>query len=633
MSSNCSSTPRPISPARIASGQLSKRTRGQTQFQPSGHLVGDVRLHINCVAFEGNHASRRFLQRIASMTGGTFREFQSHVSACPMKEVKRNFKGVMVGCFAGGAHNHGTALEKKYQHKARKFWDGVKEALISMGVIGWMTQLDKHATGMISTRHVVQDIWALLESAGMHVDKIEEGMKFLTGEGIDEKDDNVDIRDFVRAILIDGYSKESQDQQQAPVRFHSLRPNTRECIIQHSGFLKNFFQEVDDGNGEDEFCLLPKDVMKALDAFNAEHKLGISDLELLKCSFLVLPNDAGRIDCKDLLKFFHRDPSKRNERVQQQNQERKEFKNEMLHRECECLKSIMHSDESLLQFLTPSERLERMEHISHEESEFMSKRLNIETEINEKNEARRREIDAANKVLIDNAKLDHERRLKAYHDERNAKIEEDRAIFIERWAAAPAARNASRTVKNAYEIYLSSVSEGAKPDGVPLITMDELLENFVEADGLIAVRMQREFRENRENAHAEALKRMGGSSTVPNVVEYNAHVIQTALFGAPGEGRQGLLHDVRNCPVCSKAAPPSISTEIQEHDWSAIDFKLTFPHFDKEMMISEIAHYVKKALTNQFLVGGDFFVRSADIDSVKLTSFDQTRLRHPGACE
>ena len=246
MSSNCSSTLRPISPARIASGQVIKRNRDQTQFEPTGRLVDDVRLHINCVAFEGNHASRRFLQRIASMTGGTFREFQSHVSACPMKEVKRNFKGVMVGCFAGGAHNHGTALEKKYQHKARKFWDGVKEALISMGVIGWMTQLDKHATGMISTRHVVQDIWALLESTGMHADKIEEGMKFLTGDGIDENDDNVDIRDFVRAILIDGYSKESQDQQQAPVRFHSLRPNTRECIIQHSGFLKNFFQEVDD---------------------------------------------------------------------------------------------------------------------------------------------------------------------------------------------------------------------------------------------------------------------------------------------------------------------------------------------------------------------------------------------------
>ena len=107
-------------------------------------------------------------------------------------------------------------------------------------------------------------------------------------------------------IQKNGYTKYffRDDLPLPAVRFYSLRPRTRHSIIEHCGALSLLFREFDDECGEEELHLLPHDVMRALHRLNQDHNLKIPQIELLRCWFLVLPNDDGRIDCRDLLRFF-----------------------------------------------------------------------------------------------------------------------------------------------------------------------------------------------------------------------------------------------------------------------------------------------------------------------------------------
>ena len=573
-----------------------------------GQSSSDDRPHVNCLAFEANRPARRFLHRMAQMTGGSYREFEMHVAACPLKKSKAPAFGVRV---SGSAKNTKDAEDTELT-KAKKFWDKVKEAMLRKGIIAWMLDADKNATGILPTRDVVRNVKSLLESAGISVGDMTE--VFLTEDDFGE-DEDVDIRDLVRAVVIDGYTNTPHDRQQPPVRFYGLSSKTREIIIQNSDVLQQFFQQIDDDGGEDALCLLPRDVLKALDAFNAERKLGISEIDLVKCSFLVMPGDDGRINCNDLLSFFDTDSAKRASRVQQQSELRKQMAEHG--QECECAKSAMYSDDSLVHFLTPEEQQERIEHIRSEEAEHLIKKQRIEAEVRDKNDRKRLEIDTANKTLLSDAKQDHDRRLKEFHDNLDQQVRKDRDAFFERHAAAPTARNKSRVLKNVYDILTLNLAEGNKPGGVPPWAVEEMIRVFADSLSLIDERVKREALEERQKAQADSLRKMGGTRTVPNVLEFNTKTLQAAICSEEGVGRTGLLHDVRNCPVCSLAVPLRAETEIQDHEWHMVDVKLMFPHFNDDMMVPEIADSVKRALAKVF-IHGDFFVRATDVDLYKL---------------
>lgn len=575
-----------------------------------GGSSDDDRPRVNCVAFEAHRPACRFLHRMAQMTGGSYREFKLHVAACPLMRQSASVLGMRIS----GDTKNVDDVEDKELGMAKIFWNKVKDALLRNGIIAWMLDTDKSSNGILPTRDVVRNVKSLLEKAGMSSGEMAE--MFLTEDDFGE-DEDIDIRDLVRAVVIDGYTKTPHDKPQPPVRFFGLSPKTREVIIQNSDVLLQFFRQVDDDGGEEALCLLPRDVVKALDAFNAEHKLGISEVELVKCSFLVMPSDDGRIDCNELLSFFDKDAAKRAARVQQQSELRKKMSHNK--EECECVKSTTYSDDSLIHFLTPEEQHERMEHIRREENEYLAKKQRIEAEIREKNDRQRLEVEAANEASLREAQQDHERRLKEFHDNLDEQVRKDRDAFFERHAAKPTARNTSRVLKNAYDILRLNVSEGNRPGGVPPWTVEELLHIFADPLSLIDERVKREALEERTKAHADALEKMGGTRTVPNILEFNTKTLHATLSNGEGMGRTGLLHDVRDCPICSLAVPLSAETNIEDQEWHMVDVKLMFPHFNDEMMVPEIAYSVQKALARVF-IQGDFFVQTTDVELYKLTN-------------
>ena len=579
--------------------------KNRVTFQPTGdaHRIGR---HVNCIAFEGTCTSRRFFRRLAHMSGGVYREYVLHFAACPLHQVHVPLTGKNIK----GGNDDDLLLEN-----AKKFWQKVKEALAHKGIIAWMLNVDKYATGVVSTEDVVHAIKLLLDSFGMRSDVMAD---FLSEDGFG-LEDNVDIRDLVRSIVIDGYTKITLNQQQPPVRFYSLGAKTRELMIEHARDTEQYLHEADDGGGEEAFCLLPRDLVKGLDALNTELKLCIPETELLKISFLVTPNDEGRIDCKDLISFFAKQPAKRGKRVEKQNAERKQMSHQMKDKQCECFKSTQHSDDALVHFLTTAELHERMQHIHYAKQIFLTHTRAIEEQINAENRRRQYENDEANRNTLLDAKHDHERRLQEYNDVLDAQISADRDKFFERWSAAPTARNASRILKNAYDICVFNLREGDKPGDPPPFTLAELDDLFCDATTLRAERLQNEALAAREKERGDALKKMGGTRAVPNILEYNIHVLQTTVKGHAGVGRQGLLHDVRECPICQHAAPMRVEMEINEGEWHMLDVKMMIPHFREDMIIPEIVDSVRNTLAKVFLQG-DFFVLGADIDVYKLTN-------------
>ncbi len=574
--------------------------------------------YINCVAVEGCSPARRFLKKIADLTGGKYREFDVHLPACPLKECKSAAAGVKSKLTreTDEVNDSFDVPDKEHDVKATRFWEKVKGAIMQKGIFSWMSSVEEGSTdvpGLASYRHVVQSIESLLANAG--IPSKDTSQMFLLEEDCGEA--KVDVRDVVRAVVIDGYSKTLMQKQLPPVRFYSLQPKTRDLMIEHSEVLARFLQEFDDEQGDETLHLLPRDVIRALTAWNNELKLGIPELEMLKCSFLVLLDEEGRLDGNDLLSFFGRDPSKRAMRVQKQTDERKDMSLRTVV-ECECLKSVRISDESLVSFLTTAELRERTDFIREQEAENLSRKLALESETNDINRRRRLEIDTRNETILQAAKEDHERRLKAYQDNLEEQINKDRQKFFQLHCAAPDRRNTSRIVKNAYDMYTTNVGEGMKPGGVAQMTIAQMEQLLADPLSLIDERIKREDREAREKAHAEALQKMGGKRTVPSIVEFNTEALRSALSSEDGHGRQGLLHDVRQCPICRLSAPLKIETEIQEQEWHMIDVKLTLPHFSQEMMITEIALIVKKSIAGVF-IHGDYFVQPSDVDFFKLT--------------
>jgi hypothetical protein len=533
------------------------------------------------------------------MTGGQFREYVMHVPSCPLRDLKPSVLG----------GERGKKQKRGDDEKHRSFWDKVKNAILKRGIVEWISNLDMDAKGIISTKDVVSDVKSLLDDSEALVNEMS---KMILTEDVGE-DDKVDVRDLLRAVVIEGYTMNSDDHQQSAMRYHSLRPKTRESIIEHSDKLLNYFHEFEDDTSDEELHLVFRELLKALRTFNVDLKLGISEVELLKCSLLVIPDDDGRIDCQDLLSFFAKEPAKRAERVRRQKEERKQATGHLASRECECLKSAEHSDDSLVHFLTPGELKKRIEHIQMQEAEYLAKRLSVETENHQMNQRRREEVDAKNRELLEEAKRDHERRLKEYYDAINEQIEKDREFHFKNRAKGPATRNKSRQQKQFYEILIRCLSEGLKPGGLLPMSIAEMESLYADPRSLVEEREQRENRESRRKAHAEALQRMGGIRTVPNTVKFNTDSLKKALEVEEGIGRTGLLHDIRTCPCCSLARPLYLDTEVEAHEWHKIDIKLTFPHFHEEMMIPQISNSVKRALAAEF-VQGDYFVKATDID-------------------
>ena len=587
------------------------------------------KLKINTISFEASLPARRFLQRLSEISGGRFREFELHLSACPVRngtsisaaEIRR---GALV---KGKGQLHGkdkmSDEEKNHLTKQNKFWDQVKHAIIHKGIFEWMQSLDKASSGMISTRDVVRAIRSLLEEAGISTDEM--GELFLKEDDVDDQE-VVDMRDLMRAVLIDGYTKYffRDDLPLPAVRFYSLRPRTRHSIIEHCGALSLLFHEFDDECGEEELHLLPHDVMRALHRLNQDHNLKIPQIELLRCWFLVLPNDDGRIDCRDLLRFFDKNSAKRTERVKKQDEERKSMSRFAIPA-CQCLKSVQYSDDSLQHFLTPDEQRERLEHIQHQEATHRSKLMAIQKENEEYNQLKQSEVNAYNSKLLSDAKNDHERRLQEYYGEIDSRIAADRDTYFQRWCAKPTARNTSRLQKQAYEMKVHAIGEGLKAGGVPPLNFFELEHRYGAFTSLTAERVQREEQKERDEAYAEALEKMGGVRTVPNIAEFNMQLLRSALAGDEGHGRP-MLHDIRDCPVCSLAAPFRVEASIDEREWQICDLKLIFPHFCEEMMIPEITMPIKRALA-KVLLQETFFVKPTDIDIL------QTEARWPDPVE